>query len=187
MRKITEEEEEDDGEDELGDDAFEALFAQLEMDLEADDSSDIEDFTEEELVDLEKELSEALTDIDYEEEQLAAPEGFIGDVDSDREFDDDDRRSVGRVDNSGPSSKSLPAGENKRGGRKTTRVTEEEIIDVPLDDFEEEEEEEEQRIVDLQPWQLKKLAAAVELGRRKVNVSEGNILCPTQPLVNTFL
>ncbi|BFI23320.1 protein MpHD9 [Marchantia polymorpha subsp. ruderalis] len=136
IAKKTRQEEEDE-EDALAEAALEALFAQLEKDLEdgamSEDDDDDEDFTEEEVIALEDELEAALLGLDYEQQTV---------IDSE-------------------------AGKSEVGPSQSKRLAKEDA-ELILDD--EEEDEEEQRVVSLETWQLKKLAAAAEIGRRNINV-----------------
>ncbi|KAG6549147.1 hypothetical protein Mapa_009373 [Marchantia paleacea] len=129
--------EEEDEEDALAEAALEALFAQLEKDLEdgamSEDDDDDEDFTEEEVIALEDELEAALVGLDYDQQTVIDVE----------------------------------AGKSEGGASTSMRLAKEDA-ELVFDD--EEEDEEEQRVVSLETWQLKKLAAAVEIGRRNINV-----------------
>ncbi|KAL3685084.1 hypothetical protein R1sor_003106 [Riccia sorocarpa] len=135
--KKTKQEEEDEEEEALAEAALEALFAQLEKDLEdenmSEDDEDDEDFTEEEVMALEDELEAALMGVEYNPRNTTA--------------------SISEGDTSN-------AEYLAEDGREPPNEEEEE----------EEDEDEEQRVVSLERWQLKKLAAAAEIGRRHVNV-----------------
>lgn len=128
--------------------AMEDLFAQLEMDLESSvaDSGDDEEFTEEELALMAKELQDAFDEAGLEFEGLDDEESGPKTVDmfmKDGMYSDD---SV--VHNRG----------------------EQEEEDEDEEGVEDEDEEDEERMVPLEKWQLRKLAAAAEKGRRNVNV-----------------
>lgn len=78
------------GEDDLDEDAFEALFSQLEEDLKNDDPSlddGDEEISEEDLARLEQELAEALGDVDMGMLNSAADDT---ESDNDAEENDDD-------------------------------------------------------------------------------------------------
>lgn len=102
----------------VDEDAFEALFAQLEEDLKNDeisiDENDDDEISEEDLANLEKELEEAFGDVDLDE----------------------------------LSSSNIPSSEN-----------------IDSDD------EAEEIRPKLKNWQLRRLASAFKIGRRKTNVS----------------
>lgn len=134
-----------DNDDEDVEKALEALFAQLEMDLieEGDDGGDDEEFTDEELAQMTKELEAAYIDMDRE--------------DDDDEDEDKDAVSSGLVD------MVMTDGVYSQGKAQAREDEDED------EDFEDDDDE--QRMVPLDKWQLLKLAAAVEKGRRNVNVS----------------
>jgi hypothetical protein len=80
------------GEDDLDDDAFEALFSQLEEDLKNDDPSlgdGDEEISEEDLARLEQELAELLGDVDMGMLNSAA-DATESDNDAEEEDNDDD-------------------------------------------------------------------------------------------------
>ncbi|KAJ4959239.1 hypothetical protein NE237_026350 [Protea cynaroides] len=115
------------GDDDLDDDAIEALFRQLEQDLKKDDPSmgDSDDeISEEDLARLERELEEALG----EDDELS---GLLELAEDQTKGEDD--------------------------------VEEEE-------DEEEDEDEEEERPLKLKNWQLRRLASALKIGRRKTSI-----------------
>lgn len=118
-------------EEDIDEDAIEALFTQLEEDLKndgisADDNG--EEISEEDLAKLERELEEALG----EDDELSSL--FTSRVD-DLEADNYDGH------------------------------------DVADHDHDDEEEEEELRAVKLKNWQLRRMASALKVGRRKTSVS----------------
>ncbi|CAM6109151.1 unnamed protein product [Calypogeia fissa] len=133
QKEMKQEDDSWDEENDLNEDALEALFAQLQMDLEAGGLSDDEDFTEEEVIEFENELAAALRDVEEDEEALRAIDVVAGDTETGPNNDDDEDQIAGALEES-------------------------------------EDEFDEERVVTLEPWQLRKLAAAVELGRRKVNI-----------------
>ena len=113
-------------EEEIDDDAIEALFAQLEEDLKNEDPSifdgldDGDEITEEDLAKLDQEIAEVF-DLGDDEDH---------DVDAKDEDEDEDE-----------------------------------------EEDEDEDEEEEEEPVKLRNWQLRRLAFALKIGRRKTNVS----------------
>ena len=124
-------------EDDLDEDAFEALFKQLEEDLKQDESllDDLEDeISEEELAMLERELEEALAEDDTLSELLNLTTNIA-------EAREEGKEGMG------------------------DEAAEEDAAD------EEQEDEEEEEPVKLKGWQLKRLAYALKVGRRKTNVS----------------
>uniref|UniRef100_A0A7N0TAD9 Homeobox domain-containing protein n=1 Tax=Kalanchoe fedtschenkoi TaxID=63787 RepID=A0A7N0TAD9_KALFE len=135
-------------EEDVDEDAFEALFAQLEEDLKNDPSIEDEDgeLTEEELAKLESELEEAMMEDDDFFKMLNATAGGTendGDGDEDEEGEEDE---------------------------------------------EEEEDVEEDKSVKLKNWQLRRLARALKVGRRKTSIkSLAAELCLERPLVLEML
>ncbi|XP_057540072.1 protein OVEREXPRESSOR OF CATIONIC PEROXIDASE 3 [Amaranthus tricolor] len=123
-------------EDDLDEDAFEALFKQLEEDLKQDESllDDLEDeISEEELAMLERELEEALAEDDTLSELLNLTTNIA-------EAREEGKEGMG------------------------DEAAEEDAAD------EEQEDEEEEEPVKLKGWQLKRLAYALKVGRRKTNI-----------------
>jgi len=107
-------------EDDIDEDAFEALFSQLEEDLKNEDPSlddGDEEISEEDLAMLVQELAEALGDDD------------------------------------------IPMSDSSADDTESGNIAEED-----------EEEEEEERPVKLRNWQLRRLASALKVGRRKTSV-----------------
>ncbi len=159
---------------------MEALFLQLEKDLELDGESgeaeDDDDITEEEMIAFEQELNAVLE---------------LGEDDEDDGEGDDEAAEEGEVESEngetglldmvmkdgiyGHTTTSHPDEDQKLKFASNGRLEVEEYsydsYEDDDDDYDEEdEEEEEQRTVKLEKWQLKKLAVAVEKGRRHVNV-----------------
>lgn len=129
--------------DALDEDAFEALFNQLEEDLKNDNLSlddDDEEISEEDLAKLERELEDALAD---DEELL----GMLN-LTTDELENISDLLDIGA--------------EDKDDGDDD---------DVDDDNDDDDEEEEEGRPVKLKTWQLRRLASALKTGRRKTSVS----------------
>ncbi|XP_050268475.1 protein OVEREXPRESSOR OF CATIONIC PEROXIDASE 3 [Quercus robur] len=111
-------------EDDIDEDAFEALFSQLEEDLKNEDPSlddGDEEISEEDLAMLVQELAEALGDDD------------------------------------------IPMSDSSADDTESGNIAEEE-------EEEEEEEKEEERPVKLRNWQLRRLASALKVGRRKTSI-----------------
>lgn len=156
------------------DDPWESLFKELEKDLEnGTEGYDDTDITEEDMAKFERELDSVFRDFSDESSSSNTDTADdLGDAVRDEKeeengSDDDDVEDaiiVGEIEES---------------------IEEKEITEEYDEDEEEEEEEEEwvdddadeldkefeePRKVKLERWQLKKLAAAVELGRRKVHV-----------------
>lgn len=137
-------------------DAFEALFKQLEEDLKNDgllfdDDDDDDEISEEDLVKLERELEEALAD-----DELI---GLFDDVTV------DDKDEVEEVK------------EKKTMNKKGTTVSQ--VIDKEIEinnleeheDTDNDEDEDEEGPLELKRWQLRRLAYALKDGRRKTSVS----------------
>ncbi|KAI5355085.1 hypothetical protein L3X38_007980 [Prunus dulcis] len=152
----------DEEEEDVDEDAIDALFRLLEEDLKNDDESlDDEDLTEEELAKLEQEVAEALGIVDDEEDE---DEDEEDDDDDDEDDKDDDDDVVIEID------------------------AQEEEVDDDDDDEEEEEEEEEESPVKLKTWQLRRLAAALKVGRRKTSIKIlAAELCLDRPVVLELL
>ncbi|KAL2653325.1 hypothetical protein R1flu_021453 [Riccia fluitans] len=97
--KKTKQEQEDE-EDALAEAALEALFAQLEKDLEdesmSDDDDDNEDFTEEEVMALEDELEAALLGIEYKP-RITTTAGHLTEEDSELQIDEEEEEEEQRV------------------------------------------------------------------------------------------
>lgn len=125
----------------IDEDAFEALFLQLEEDLKNDelfgnDGGD-EDISEEDLAKLEQELAEALEDDDLLGAFASVALGGTKSEDEDEDndvFDDEDGSEID-------------------------------------DDEDDEEEEKDEKPLKLKNWQLRRLAYALKNGRRKTSVS----------------
>ncbi|KAL1562287.1 Protein OVEREXPRESSOR OF CATIONIC PEROXIDASE 3 [Salvia divinorum] len=131
------------GEDEdLDEDAFEALFRQLEEDLKndgLDGDEDDEDVSEEDLAKLEKELAEALEDDDF---LVALGSAALGGVVN--EDDEEEGEGEGEEDD--------------------------DIDDASDEDGDEVDDEEEEMPVKLRNWQRRRLAYALKDGRRKTSI-----------------
>ena len=152
---------EDDDDDAATEKALEALFAQLEMDLNSEDDvgggMDEEEFTDEELAQMTKELEAAFSEMDLEGLEL------------EDELEGEGPGVVDMVMNDGVYSEA-PGG--AKGSIQKSRKQEPVDDEEDEEEFEDEEDEDdEERMVPLEKWQLRKLAAAVEKGRRNVNVS----------------
>ncbi|KAI5060301.1 hypothetical protein GOP47_0024721 [Adiantum capillus-veneris] len=155
-------------------DPWESLFRQLEKDLENDkDDGNEEDITEEDVANLEKELDTLLQDIENattDDKQANESNDML------RGQGPDDDDSILVDEEKGINAKGNSKHDQDKGlnGTGKDRDDDEEEADFELaDDADEDssdDEFEEPRIVNLQKWQLRKLAAAVELGRRKVNI-----------------
>ncbi|KAH0988812.1 hypothetical protein GBA52_000295 [Prunus armeniaca] len=158
-KEVKDEEDED-----VDEDAIDALFRLLEEDLKNDDASlDDEDLTEEELAKLEQEVAEALGIVDDEEDEDEDEDEEDDDDDDDEDDEDDDDDVVIEID-----------------------AQEEEVDDD--DDDDEEEEEEEESPVKLKTWQLRRLAAALKVGRRKTSIKIlAAELCLDRPVVLELL
>lgn len=140
--------------------ALEALFAQLEVDLGSEEGNDgggddddaefnDEEFTDEELAQMTKELEAAFKELELE--------GLEG----------EEKEDSGLVD------MVMKDGVYSQGSR-VAKGSEDEDDDDDEEDFEDfeddDDDDDEPRMVPLEEWQLRKLAAAVEKGRRNVNV-----------------
>ena len=126
----------------LDEDAFEALFNQLEEDLKNDSPSiddNDEEISEEDLARLERELEEALGDDD---ELLGMFNSITDEIES-----NNDAEEVGAEEE------------------------EEEEDEEEEEEEEEDDDEDEERPVKLKNWQLRRLASALKTGRRKTSVS----------------
>ncbi|KAH8956274.1 hypothetical protein BDL97_07G031700 [Sphagnum fallax] len=161
--------------------ALEALFLQLEKDLELDGESgeaeDDDDITEEEMIAFEQELNAVLglgedDEDDGEGDDEAAEEGEVESENGETGLLD----MVMKDGIYGHTTTSHPDEDQKlkfaSNGRLEVKEYSYDSYEDEDDDYDEEdeEEEEEQRTVKLEKWQLKKLAVAVEKGRRRVNV-----------------
>lgn len=152
---------EDADDDAAAEKALEALFAQLEMDLNSeDDDLNEEEFTEEELAQMSKELEAAFHGMELEGLE---DDEFVEKVDDGLV---DMAMTDGVYEASGAATGSI------QRSRKQVEVDEDEDEDDDEDDEEfVDEDDNEPRMVPLEKWQLRKLAAAAEKGRRNVNVS----------------
>ncbi|KAL3497402.1 hypothetical protein ACH5RR_040134 [Cinchona calisaya] len=125
-------------------DAFEALFRQLEEDLKNDglsmEDGEDDEISEEELAKLERELEEALKDDD-----LLGALDLVGDGTEEDESEDGVEEEANEDD--------------------YTANLEEQDLDDDDDD-----EDDEERPVKLKNWQLRRLAYALKNGRRKSNI-----------------
>ena len=132
--------------------ALEALFLQLEKDLESEgeDDDDDGDITEEEMAAFEKQLEAALMGLELDDDE--------GDDDEEEDEETSVDGEPGLVDMVMTDG---IYGQAANGSHKPEDGAEEE----------EDDEEEDQRTVPLEKWQIRRLAAAVEQGRRHVNVS----------------
>lgn len=124
------------------DDAFEALFRQLEEDLKNDDLSsengdDDDDISEEDLAKLERELEEALKD-----DELFGALDLAGDGKKEDESEEDEKEEENEDDNT---------------------------ANHHVQDLEDDDNDEEMS-VKLKNWQLKRLAYALKNGRRKTSI-----------------
>ncbi|KAI7726752.1 hypothetical protein M8C21_026429 [Ambrosia artemisiifolia] len=156
-------------EEDIEEDAFEALFKQLEEDLKNDGLSfddDDDEITEEDLIKLERELEEA----------LAADDELLGLFDDTEEEKTEEEVKGKKVMN--------------KKGTTVTALIEKEIkidnlepedeknIDEDESDYEEEDEDadgdededEGEGPLELKRWQLRRLAYALKEGRRKTNI-----------------
>lgn len=125
----------------LDEDAFEALFNQLEEDLKNDSPSiddNDEEISEEDLARLERELEEALGDDD---ELLGMFNSITDEIES-----NNDAEEVGAEEE------------------------EEEEDEEEEEEEEEDDDEDEERPVKLKNWQLRRLASALKTGRRKTSI-----------------
>eukprot|EP00246_Nothoceros_aenigmaticus_P012428 TRINITY_DN3857_c0_g2_i1.p1 TRINITY_DN3857_c0_g2~~TRINITY_DN3857_c0_g2_i1.p1 ORF type:complete len:266 (+),score=82.07 TRINITY_DN3857_c0_g2_i1:103-900(+) len=151
-----------DEEDAAADAALEALFQELEKDLEGDDEDDDDDeLTAEEMDELERELGMALADIENLDEELGLVDVDAGEVDE-KKPRDKKKKSEQTVISEATGVHILVDKHAKE--RKGADEEEQDEIAELLS------EAQEPRIVNLERWQLKKLAAASELGRRHVNI-----------------
>ncbi|KAM1089378.1 hypothetical protein ACFX19_017363 [Malus domestica] len=133
-------------EEDVDEDAIDALFRLLEEDLKNDDASfDDKDLTEEELAKLEQEVAEAL--------------GIDGD-DDEEEDDDDDDVVV----------ESYAEEEEEEEEEEDDDDDDDDDEDEEEEEKEVEEDEEEESPVKLKTWQLRRLAAALKVGRRKTSI-----------------
>ncbi|KAH7283012.1 hypothetical protein KP509_35G056700 [Ceratopteris richardii] len=156
------------------DDPWEALFQQLEEDLQKDTNDfDEEEITEEDLENLEKELDMLVEDLTNTSSDNNAT-GSAGLSNAQNKDDPEYGSSLSLADHQKgiKSSKS----DGVRGHVLVSESSEDNNIQSDFELHEDDDEGftdddyEELRTVALQKWQLRKLAAAVELGRRKVNI-----------------
>ncbi|GJZ26890.1 protein overexpressor of cationic peroxidase 3 [Tanacetum coccineum] len=160
-------------EEDIEEDAFEALFKQLEEDLKNDGLSfddDDDEITEEDLIKLERELEEALADDDL----LAL---FDDTTDEIIEMEVKDKKVVNKKGTTVNQviEKQIPV---------INREEEEEQVEEDESQYEDEEEEEEveddedgdgdededEGPLELKRWQLRRLAYALKDGRRKMSI-----------------
>lgn len=149
------------------DDPWESLFKQLEKDLENDTEDTREnEITEEDLTNFERELDMVVEELANVSNAgtMSEPDDTlrgqsIDTVRDDGESDNDDKEGIKAK--SADKNEGVDDGNEDKDDDRGTEVDDEYFSD---DDFEE------PRKVPLQPWQLRKLAAAVELGRRKVHI-----------------
>ncbi|KAL2897850.1 Protein OVEREXPRESSOR OF CATIONIC PEROXIDASE 3 [Bienertia sinuspersici] len=126
--------------DDLNEDAFEALFKQLEEDLKQDEEllNDGEDeISEEELAMLERELEEALAEDENMSELVKMTENVAVEGEVEEEMEDE---------------------------------VSEAVVDDEEEEDEDEDEEDEEEPVKLKGWQLRRLAYALKVGRRKTSI-----------------
>ncbi|KAG0601891.1 hypothetical protein M758_11G146000 [Ceratodon purpureus] len=155
---------EDDDDDAAAEKALEALFKQLEMDLSSEDGDGDDDveFTDEELEQMTKELEAAFSGMDLEGLDLEGLEG------EEEEAEEGDAGLVDMVMTDGVASVA------DKGSIQVSRkqvYEEEEDEDEDEEEYEEDDDVEvEERMVPLEKWQIRRLVAAAEKGRRNVNV-----------------
>lgn len=142
-------------EDDADEDAFEALFRQLEEDLKNDDLSvddDDDDISEEDLAKLERELEEALKD-----DELIGSLDLVGDAKTEDESEEEEEE------------------EDKLENGEADCIANHDDEDIEEEGEEEEDndddDDEEEMPVKLKNWQRKRLAYALKNGRRKTSVS----------------
>lgn len=137
--------------------ALEALFLQLEKDLESEgeDDDDDGDITEEEMAAFEKQLEAALMGLELDDDE------------SDDEEEDGETSADGEPGLVDMVMTDGIYGQAANGSHKQEDGVEEEEDEEEQED----DDEEDQRTVPLEKWQIRKLAAAVDQGRRHVNVS----------------
>jgi hypothetical protein len=147
---------EDDDDDAAAEKALEALFAQLEKDLnseEDDDSVSTDDvqFTDEELAQMTKELEAAFSEMNLEggEDNEEEEAGLVDMVMTDGVYSNSPDAAKGSIQ----------------------KIPKQEYEDDDDDEEFEDEDDDEQREVPLEKWQIRRLAAAAEKGRRNVNAS----------------
>ncbi|KAI3729887.1 hypothetical protein L6452_18559 [Arctium lappa] len=149
-------------EEDIEEDAFEALFKQLEEDLKNDGLSfddDDDEITEEDLAKLERELEEALGD-----------DGLLG------LFDDtvDEKNEAGVKDKEAMNEKDETMNETTEKEIKSYNLEEEgekdEDEDEDEDGDEDEDEDRDEEPLELKRWQLRRLAYALKDGRRKTSI-----------------
>ncbi|KAJ9546676.1 hypothetical protein OSB04_019219 [Centaurea solstitialis] len=147
-------------EEDIGEDAFEALFKQLEEDLKNDGltfDDDDDEITEEDLAKLERELEEALGD-----------DALLG------LFDDivDEKNEAGVKDKRAMKEKDKTIIETTAKEIKSNDIEEEGEKDEDTEDEEDEEEDqdEDDGPLELKRWQLRRLAYALKDGRRKTSI-----------------
>ena len=136
--------------------ALEALFLQLEKDLESEgeDDDDDGDITEEEMAAFEKQLEAALMGLELDDDE--------GDDDEEEDEDTSADGEPGLVD--------MVMTDGIYGQAANGRQKQEDGVEEDEEE-QEDDEEEDQRTVPLEKWQIRRLAAAVDQGRRHVNVS----------------
>ncbi|MCO5587714.1 hypothetical protein L7F22_041665 [Adiantum nelumboides] len=155
------------------DDPWESFFKQLEKDLEndKDDSSDT-DITED-VANFEKELDTLLQDIESvsaDDSKTNESNDILG---TDGKDDNecvlvDDKEGINAIQH-GDLDQDGGLGKVGKGTIDREEEAEFQLADYTDEDLSDEDFEE-LRIVNLQKWQVRKLASAIELGRRKVNI-----------------
>ncbi|KAD5508021.1 hypothetical protein R6Q59_031310 [Mikania micrantha] len=152
-------------EEDIEEDAFEALFKQLEEDLKNDGLTfdDDDEISEEDLIKLERELEEALAD----DELL----GLFDDA-------EDEKNEVGVEGKKVMNKKGTTVNEVIEKEIKLNNIEQEEEKNQDEDESEYEDENEEEDeveyedegILELKRWQLRRLAYALKDGRRKTSI-----------------
>ncbi|KAF5797099.1 putative transcription factor HB-other family [Helianthus annuus] len=155
-------------EEDIEEDAFEALFKQLEEDLKNDGLSfddDDDEITEEDIIKLERELEEALAD-----DELV---GLFDDIEE--EIIDVGVKDKKVINKKGTTvneviEKEFEISNVELEKEKNKDEDEDEEGDDIEDDDGDEDEDEDEGPLELKRWQLRRLAYALKEGRRKTNI-----------------
>ncbi|XP_023759626.1 protein OVEREXPRESSOR OF CATIONIC PEROXIDASE 3 [Lactuca sativa] len=143
-------------EEDIEEDAFEALFKQLEEDLKNDglsfDDDDDDEISEEDLIKLERELEEALAD----DELVALFDDTINEVNKVKVKDKKVKNTIDIMVN--------------EATEETETQDEEDDEYEDEDEDEDEDENEDEGPLELKRWQMRRLAYALKNGRRKTNI-----------------
>eukprot|EP00250_Pteridium_aquilinum_P004328 c14546_g1_i1 orf=101-1285(+) len=149
------------------DDPWESLFQQLEKDLENDtEDSNEEEITEEDVANFERELDMVVEDL----ANASTSNGVANELDDMlRAHNKDIIKDNDDDDSSTDDEDGINAEKGNENDDDDGVEDDDEGIDYDDEDFSDDDSEEPRKVT-LQRWQLRKLAAAAALGRRKVHI-----------------